>query len=829
MGLLDFFNFKAEGVSSKNSAKFEKSFQEILSQIAEKKKNSETTFSAYGSLPAMKSIMQENENLRKEFLLFIFDLIIRNWKKSALSSLWWDNPTYYALKLIPVVLREIEMNEDDLYMTAKAFTKLRDVGVYRHELPVSSVIDAMEKTIRRNGLTPRLKDSLEIIRHAQNTVHSSEQVKENERVDFLLQGDPDTEISKHDEWGTMVIDFLGGLELEIRKAWTALFRISKEAEGKSTPTQKWLKEAQPLVQKIGSDMFAKKMIDWLQILRGLIQELHKDKDYSRTFLRNENHEIIKGLIWCCGFVNDNNLHTTLDEYAAIAYRKKPGVGPISAKTGTAAMFAFSLLPVKEGVSRLSKFRMKIKNNSILKSIDKILKTVSEKNAMEMADMEELSLPDFGIVLNTFSATFGEWSGVYRIDNSEVSWEKDGKTQKSVPADIRSSHAEALKLFKNSIKEIDELLPVVKNRIEQTYLKQRSWPYPEWTTRYLNHPLASIVATRLIWHFSNGEQKDQGIWLGGHFVNERGQILSWIDEKTQVQLWHPLGFESSYILSWRNFLREKNIIQPFKQAFREVYIITDAELRTNTYSNRFAAHILRQHQFAALCRQRGWQYHLMGAWDSHNTPIVRLPEWNLSAEYVVNADWQAHEGNTNSTGIFNIVSTDQVRFLRENGPLALSEVPAIVFSEVMRDVDLFVGVTSIGNDAAWQDGGDNFQNTYWREYSFSDLTESAKVRKEVLESLVPSLKIASLCSFDKKFLIVKGKLRTYKIHIGSGNILMEPDDQYLCIVPDGRNPSKEKVFLPFEGDTLLSIVLSKAFLLAADDKISDPTITRQIKK
>jgi hypothetical protein len=66
-------------------------------------------------------------------------------------------------------------------------------------------------------------------------------------------------------------------------------------------------------------------------------------------------------------------------------------------------------------------------------------------------------------------------------------------------------------------------------------------------------------------------------------------------------------------------------------------------------------------------------------------------------------------------------------------------------------------------------------------------------------------------------------------MGSGNILMEPDDQYLCIVPGGSSASRDKLFLPFEGDGLLSIILSKAFLLAADDKITDVTITRQIKR
>jgi hypothetical protein len=104
-----------------------------------------------------------------------------------------------------------------------------------------------------------------------------------------------------------------------------------------------------------------------------------------------------------------------------------------------------------------------------------------------------------------------------------------------------------------------------------------------------------------------------------------------------------------------------------------------------------------------------------------------------------------------------------------------------------------------------------------------------MRSEVLQRLIPRLKIADKCSFDKKYLIVKGKLRTYKIHIGSGNIMMEPNDQYLCIVPGGRTEKDpEKIYLPFEGDRQLSIIISKALLLVDDDKIKDVTITRQIK-
>ncbi len=60
--------------------------------------------------------------------------------------------------------------------------------------------------------------------------------------------------------------------------------------------------------------------------------------------------------------------------------------------------------------------------------------------------------------------------------------------------------------------------------------------------------------------------------------------------------------------------------------------------------------------------------------------------------------------------------------------------------------------------------------------------------------------------------------------------MSPNDQYLCIVP-AREPKAlygNRVFLPFDGDAIFYIILSKAMLLAADDKIGDATILRQLK-
>jgi hypothetical protein len=98
---------------------------------------------------------------------------------------------------------------------------------------------------------------------------------------------------------------------------------------------------------------------------------------------------------------------------------------------------------------------------------------------------------------------------------------------------------------------------------------------------------------------------------------------------------------------------------------------------------------------------------------------------------------------------------------------------------------------------------------------------------VLTRLLPGLDVANRLEIGDRFLRVRGTLRTYKIHLGSGSILMEPDDSYLCIVSARSPEAARRLMLPFEGDDMLAIIVSKAILLANDEEITDPTITSQI--
>ncbi|HMQ34496.1 MAG TPA: DUF4132 domain-containing protein, partial [Chloroflexaceae bacterium] len=417
------------------------------------------------------------------------------------------------------------------------------------------------------------------------------------------------------------------------------------------------------------------------------------------------------------------------------------------------------------------------------------------------------------------------------------------------------HGEALGELTRAAADIRAMLSAQRDRIEQLYLRRRSWPLPVWRERYLDHPLVGALARRLIWRFTREGREQAGIWHAGRLVGADGAPLADLDELTAVGLWHPLDGATEETLAWREWLAAHEVQQPFKQAHREIYLLTDAERATGVYSNRFAAHIVRQHQFNALCVARGWKNQLRLLVDDAYPPATRpLSAWGLRAEYWVEGAGDQYGQDTNEAGTFLYLVTDQVRFYpldsgqhyahaggggyrqpwqHEGGePIPLEQIPPLVLSEVLRDVDLFVGVASVGNDPAWADGGpEGRYRDYWASYAFGDLSETARTRRAVLERLLPRLKIGPRCRLTERFLVVRGDLRTYKIHLGSGNILMEPDDQYLCIVPArGATAGADGTrFLPFEGDGTLAIILSKALLLAEDTRIGDPTITRQIRR
>jgi hypothetical protein len=664
-----------------------------------------------------------------------------------------------------------------------------------------------------------------------------------------------------DVWSDAVIAEIGELPADMRDAWAELLRDGAGASG-SAPSGRWLKAARALVERIGAEAFRAAMMRWLPLVerpRPAAVLEHWGGERPAHLLQDANADALRGLVWLCGTYGDRELARALGQLAACSYRKLPGIGARCPRVGNAAVWALGQLAAHDGLAQLALLRARVRLPNAQKAIDSALRSAAALAGLAPDALEELLVPTYGLEeVGLRREPLGDVMAELRVAGGgvELRFERaDGKRLASAPRAVRAQHADALKELTQASADIRQMLPAQRDRIERLYLQQKTWSLAEWRARYLDHPLVGTLARRLIWSF--GKERAAGIWHEGRLVDVEGRPLDQLADDAPVALWHPLDGGTEQTLAWRGWLAAHEVQQPFKQAHREIYLLTDAERNTHTYSNRFAAHILRQHQFNALCAARGWKNSLRLMVDDSYPPAQRLlPQWGLRAEYWVEGAGGEYGRDTNNTGTFLYLATDQVRFYALDAaqhyahaggggyhahrwgaasadPLPLDQVPALVFSEILRDVDLFVGVASVGNDPAWGDGGSEGRyRDYWTSYAFGELSATAATRREVLARLVPRLAIAGRCQLSERFLVVRGDLRTYKIHLGSGNILMEPDDQYLCIVPArGAAPATADGarFVPFEGDGTLAIILSKALLLANDTAIDDPTITRQIRR
>jgi hypothetical protein len=730
--------------------------------------------------------------------------------------------------MVQLMRRNLPYNEEDLLALMQlANDNNKSFSWYR---PHNSLFGLLERNYPKqnlpNKLVKEVERSVELTRGF--TYLDADGRKLIERGERLLGKASEASLKPDSEWSRSVITQLESFDPDIKRLWLDLIKHARTAT-MSKPSKKWQATAEVLIISIGEQEYVRVFKTWLA-------EIQAERPETLPLSDDVNATIVRGLVWAACSLPPELVASEIRSLGAYCYRKVKNIGAVSPKVANACLYVLGELPGVTSVALLTELLQKIKYPSARKLVEKALDEAAKRNNMTRDDLMEVSVPDFGLDSNgELRETFGEFTAWVKVESEQkvvLLWEKsDGKIQKGVPTAIKQSCSAEIGELKKKVKEIQMVLQAQKLRIEKLFLRPTAWRFYQWRDRYLGPPLLTSLTHKLIWLFEYDSQSIAAMMIDGHLCNAEGEDieseLDLVAERVQVRLWHPVYASVDQVMAWRRVIGQQGITQPFKQAHREVYLLTDAERTTSLYSNRFAAHILKQHQLSALCQQRGWQYSLQGMWDSANSPILELPQWKISVELYLDIV----ESSENGMGIFNYVSSDQVRFTRESETLVLDEVEPIVFSEVMRDVDLFIAVCSIGNDPEWGDRGDRMMSEYWHDYSFGDLLDSAKTRREVLMGLLPKLKIADRCEINGNFLIVRGEYRIYKIHLGSGNILMEPNDQYLCIV-EGRGTTNtgktNSLVLPFEGDHRMSVILSKAFLLADDMRIKDKTILSQIK-
>ncbi|MFI7604611.1 DUF4132 domain-containing protein [Micromonospora sp. NPDC049366] len=589
---------------------------------------------------------------------------------------------------------------------------------------------------------------------------------------------------------------------------------------KPTPTATWLRQLDAhLAATPGGPATVRRLLDlFAEHGRGV----HDDTD-----------RLLRGLLWAASR-DEGDAATEVLARAVSTAAAAPRHARGFPHAQRAAIAGVGLLAGRAGEAparTLARLAVTVRNRAVRSRVDAALASLGALRGWSLSEVAELAVDDHGLDRDgCLRVPVGSYEATVEVvgEKARLTFARRGTALRAVPAAVRDDHADELAGLRDVVKRLNATLASERQRVEALLSEERTWAYADWVARFLDHPVTGTYGRRLLWETSGDGRR----WSAGLPRRDADEwVLAGRDGRPvrgdRVRLWHPVTAAVDEVLAWRGHVLDTGLTQPFKQAFREIYVLTPAEEATASYSNRFAAHILRYRQANALMRVRGWEAGYLGTWDggydSEATKLLGGGAWRASFHHaLVEADDAGHYE-------VRYCTTDQVRFARRDGAtwraVPVAEVPPLVFTEAMRDVDLFVGVTSIATDPEWADRGEDRFHAYWRRAAVAELAPSAQVRRDALARLLPRMAIADRVELADRFLRVRGSIRTYRIHLGSGNILMEPNDAYLCIVPARARGGR--IHLPFDDDPVLSVILSKAIMLAADDTITDPTVLRQL--
>ena len=388
----------------------------------------------------------------------------------------------------------------------------------------------------------------------------------------------------------------------------------------------------------------------------------------------------------------------------------------------------------------------------------------------------------------------EFSGVHIATETEeidLRTTKKGKVLKALPAapkkdpeveELRERHA-ALKRQRSRVRDALEEAMCRGDRFSGSELGE-----------LLAHPILAPSLASLVFV---GDGIAGYLAESGRALRDHTGGMHAVGDREELWLAHPVDlFERGDWSAWQRecFLAER--VQPFKQLFRELYPITETERGTER-TRRYAGHQVGPRQALALLGGRGW---------------VARPEEGVSRTF--------HEaGLTARLGFEEAFYTpadvegltlDEVVFTRKGEwkALPLDTIPATLFSEAMRDLDLVVSVAHRGGVAP--------------EATASTVEMRATLLRETCELL-------GLANVEVKasHAIIQGTLGQYSVHLGSAGVMLLPGT-FLPIVAV-HSQHRGRLFLPFADDDPRSAeVMSKVLMLARDREIKDPNILDWIR-
>ncbi len=510
------------------------------------------------------------------------------------------------------------------------------------------------------------------------------------------------------------------------------------------------------------------------------------------------------------YISDGTKHARARKYADAVLGKTDRTEAeqkISDKRNKDLLMAYSLIPLGDeaDVIRTYLFLQQFLKESKKFGAQRI---ASEKKAVEIAmnnlamnagysDVMRLTLRMETKLLDDMKELFAEKEiedvtvrlSVEEDGRAEIVCTKDGKVLKSVPAKLKKQ--EYILRLNESKKKLTEQYKRTKLMFEQAMEDETEFTVDEIMTLHQN-PVAKALIHNLV--FVYGTRVG---FLAENKLTDYAGVELYLNSDEKVRVAHPVHlYRDGHWPEYQKVLYEKKIIQPFKQVFRELYVKTEEELELNC-SRRYSGNQIQPQKTVACLKGRRWVADV-----EDGLQKIYYKE-NIVVRIYALADWF-------SPSDIEAPTVESVEFYDRNNwkALKIKDIPEVIFSEVMRDVDLAVSVAHAG-------GVDP-------ETSHS----TVEMRAALLTCILPLLKLANV-TVNKNHAIVEGAYGTYNINLGSG-VIHKQGGAMIHVLPV-HSQHRGKIFLPFvDEDPKTAEILTKVIFFAEDKKIKDVSILEQIR-
>ncbi len=391
--------------------------------------------------------------------------------------------------------------------------------------------------------------------------------------------------------------------------------------------------------------------------------------------------------------------------------------------------------------------------------------------------------------------------------STLQCQKGGKLLKSIPAKYKKH--ETILSYQGMNKKLKEQYSRTKQMMEQAMEDRTSfevWEFLELMKNPVVRPILEPLVVKVVedgnktGQTKTGKRKSNKGKMG--FLTESG-LWNWagkaekVTSNDKILIAHPYDlYEEGHWHDYQKLLFEKKMKQPFKQVFRELYVKLPEELEKE-HSMMFSGNQIQPQKTVGALRSRRWV-----ADYEDGLQKVYYKE-NIVAQIYAMADWFS-PSDIEAPTLEWVVFTNRKTFQ----PLKVKEVPDIIYSEVMRDVDLAVSVAHAG-------GVDP-------ETSHSTI----EMRKAIVECNLELFQVDNV-KLEGSHAVISGKLGQYTVHLGSG-VVHQMGNAMLAVLPV-HSQHRGRMFLPFvDDDPKTAEIMSKILLFAEDTKIKDPSILDQIR-